>query len=127
MAFICWQKKDKIPQCATLLRKSENIVCKEAFVSGLDDIVNLREDNDDMHHRGKDDTNDDDGSSGGGDDDDDDKEEDDDDDDNDDEEEEENNDNNNKNNDEVALLIEPDIGNIKQEFPYNGNIWCLYK
>ncbi|PON76498.1 LOW QUALITY PROTEIN: hypothetical protein PanWU01x14_035520 [Parasponia andersonii] len=52
MAFICW-KKDNISLCVILVRRSENIACNKAFVSGFDDIENLREDNDDMYHGGK--------------------------------------------------------------------------
>ncbi|PON34024.1 hypothetical protein TorRG33x02_353980, partial [Trema orientale] len=65
MAFICWLRKDNIPLCVTLVKKSGNITCKEAFVSRLDDIANLRKDDDDMHYMGKDDTNDNGGGGGG--------------------------------------------------------------
>ncbi|PON79667.1 hypothetical protein PanWU01x14_008990, partial [Parasponia andersonii] len=68
---------------------------------------------------GEDDTNDDGG--GGGDEEEEEDIDDDNDDDDEEEEEEEDNDNNNRNDENVALLIEPDIGNINQEVPCDGN------
>ncbi|PON47529.1 hypothetical protein PanWU01x14_243840 [Parasponia andersonii] len=106
MAFIYWQKKDNIPLCMILVRKSGNLACKEVFVSRHNDIVNLREDNDDMYYEGEDDTNDDDG---GGDDKEgegEEKKEEDDGDDEDEEEKEEGvNNNNNKIDDDVTVII----------------------
>ncbi|PON47958.1 hypothetical protein PanWU01x14_240470 [Parasponia andersonii] len=97
------------------------------FVSRLDDIANLRKDDDDMHYMGEDDMHymgeDDinDNGGGGGDEEEEEDIDDDDADEEEEEEEEENNDNNNRNDENVALLIEPDIGNINQEVLYDGN------
>ncbi|PON89797.1 hypothetical protein TorRG33x02_144770, partial [Trema orientale] len=66
MAFICWQKKDNIPLCVTLVRKFENIAFKEIFVPELDDIEDFRENNDDKSYSQEDDDNNDDDEDDGG-------------------------------------------------------------